>query len=104
MVLQGAVAIYLVRDQSEAAGPAKGALQVDYAVFRPTSGQDLTKVQANATDCAALNVAAQGMPEQALQRQTLAEAAVPPALRAVLSGLDAGESTIVPGGAGWANW
>lgn len=100
VVLQGAVAIYLVRDQSEAAGPAKGALQVDYAVFRPTSGQDLTKVQANATDCAALNVAAQGMPEQALQRQTLAEAAVPPALRAVLSGLDAGESTIVPGGSG----
>ncbi len=97
VALQGAVAIYLMRDQSEGAGAAKGALQVDYAVFRPASGQDLTKVQAQATECAGLDVAARGLPEQALQRQTSAEAAVPPQLRGVLAGLDAGESAIVAG-------
>lgn len=102
VALQGAVAIYLVRDQSEAAGPAKGAAQVDYAVFQPGAGQDLAQVQGKATDCAALNVAARGMPQQALQRQTVAEAAVPAALRGVLAGLDAGESAVVTG-AGGAN-
>jgi len=97
VALQGAVALYLVRDQSDAPGAVKGAPQVDYAVFQPAAGQDLAKVQAKATDCAGLDVAARGMPEQALQRQTVAEAAVPTALRGVLSGLDAGESAIVAG-------
>ena len=100
VALQGAVAIYLVRDQSEAAGPAKGAPQVDYAVFQPASGQDLVKVQGKATDCAGLDVAARGMPQQSLQRQTVAEAAVPAALRGVLAGLDAGESAVVAGAGG----
>ena len=97
VVLQGAVAMYLVRDQSIAAGDAKGAPQVDYAVFRPAAGQDLTAVQGKATDCAGLDVAARGLPEEALQLLTSAEAAVPPALRGVLAGLDAGESAIVAG-------
>ncbi len=95
VALQGAVALYLVRDQSEAAGAIKGAPQVDYAVFQPGAGHDLANVQAKTTDCAGLNVAARGMPEQALQRQTVAEAAVPAPLRAVLAGLDAGESAVV---------
>ena len=97
VALQGAVAIYLVRDQSEGTGAVKGAMQVDYAVLRPASGLDLAKVQGQATDCAGLDVAARGLPEQALQRQTLAEAALPQALRGVLAGLDAGESAVVAG-------
>ena len=102
VALQGAVAIYLVRDQSQAAGDAKGAAQVDYAVFQPAAGQDLAKVQGEATDCAGLDVAARGLPERSLQRQTVAESAAPGALRGVLAGLDAGESAIVAG-AGGAN-
>jgi peptidyl-prolyl cis-trans isomerase SurA len=102
VALQGAVAIYLLSDQSQAAGDAKGAAQVDYAVFQPAAGQDLTKVQGQATDCAGLDVAARGLPQEALQRQTVAEAAAPTALRGVLAGLDAGESAIVAG-AGGAN-
>jgi peptidyl-prolyl cis-trans isomerase SurA len=66
-------------------------------VFRPAAGQDLAAVQGKATDCAGLDVAARGLPEEALQRLTSAEAAVPPALRGVLAGLDAGESAIVAG-------
>ena len=57
----------------------------------------MTAVQGKATDCAGLDVAARGLPEEALQRLTSAEAAVPPALRGVLAGLDAGESAIVAG-------
>lgn len=97
VVLKGAVGIYLVRDQSEAPGEVKGASQVDYAVFRPAAGQDLAKVQGQTTDCAGLDVAARGLPEQALQRQTIAESALPPALRGVMAGLDAGESAVVAG-------
>lgn len=100
VALPGAVAIYLVRDQSEGAGPTKGAPQVDYAIFQPGAGQDLAKVQGQTTDCAGLNMAARGMPEQALQRQTVAESAVPAALRGVLAGLDAGESAVVAGAGG----
>jgi peptidyl-prolyl cis-trans isomerase SurA len=96
--LEGAVALYLVRDQSEGRGDTKGAPQVDYAIFRPAAGQDLTKVQGQITDCAGLDIAARGMPQEVLQRQTTAEAAVPAALRSVLAGLDAGESALVDGG------
>ena len=98
VMLEGAVALYLVRDQSEGRGDTKGAPQVDYAIFRPAAGKDLIKIQGQITDCAGLDVAARGMPQEVLQRQTTAEAAVPAALRSVLAGLDAGESALVGGG------
>ena len=98
----GAVGIYYLRDESQGAGPAKGAPQVDYAVFQPAAGQDLTRLQAASTGCDALYVAARGLPAAALQRQTQAEAAVPPALRGALAGLDAGESVILTGPSGRA--
>ncbi len=94
---QGTIALYFLRDQSEGAGPAKGAAVVDYAVFQPGTAADLTRLQASLTDCDQLNVQARGMPAAALQRQTLAEAAVPPGLRAAMAGLDAGESAVVTG-------
>lgn len=94
---QGSVALFLLRDQSQGKGAARGADMVDYAVFLPGAGVDLNRLQGKATDCAALDVAARGLPEPALQRQTMAEAAVPATLRPVLAGLDAGESTVVQG-------
>jgi peptidyl-prolyl cis-trans isomerase SurA len=99
---QGAVAIYMLRDESEAKGDARRAPQVDYAVFQPAPGQDLTRLQAASTGCDALDVAARGRPAAALQRQTQAESAVPPALRGALAGLDAGESVILTGPSGTA--
>lgn len=94
---QGVVAMYLLRDESQGKGAVRGAPQVDYAVFSPGGARDLARLHAQATDCAALDVAARGLPVASLQRQTQPEATVPAALRGVLASLDAGESAIVPG-------
>lgn len=99
---QGSVALYFLREVSQAAGPAKGAPQVDYAIFTPPSGMDLARVKARLTGCDELNPLARGLGETTLQRQTVAEASVPAALRATLAGLDAGESAIVTGSGGVA--
>ncbi len=97
---QGAVGLYLLSGQSVGAGPAKGAPDVDYAVFAPGAARDVVRLQASSTGCAALDVASRGLPAAALQRQTVAEAAVPASLRSVLAGLDAGESAVVAGAGG----
>ncbi|MGV8987363.1 MAG: peptidylprolyl isomerase [Cypionkella sp.] len=92
---KGALTIYFLRDVSQGAGPAKGPPMVDYAVFQPGAGSDVAKLKARLTSCDELYMAARGSPQQALQRQTVAEAALPPALRGAVAGLDAGESAIL---------
>ena len=94
---QGALALYFLRDESQGQGTAKGAPVVDYALFQPSRGEDLTKLKARLTSCDQLDVAARGMPTAALQRQTAAESAAPAGLRAAMAGLDAGESAVVTG-------
>lgn len=92
---KGAVTLYFLREVSQSGGDAKGASQVDYAVFTPPAGTDLTRIKARLIGCDELNPLARGLGEAALQRQTLAEASLPAALRAAISGLDAGESAVV---------
>lgn len=92
---KGAVTLYFLRDVSQSPGEAKGAPQVDYAIFTPPAGTDLARVKARLTACDGLYPLARGLAETALQRQTVAEASVPAGLRATLAGLDAGESAVV---------
>lgn len=97
---KGAVTLYFLRDVSQSPGEAKGAPQVDYAIFTPPAGTDLARVKARLTACDGLYPLARGLAETALQRQTVAEASVPTGLRATLAGLDAGESAVVQGTGG----
>ncbi len=91
----GAKALYFLRDVSVSSGPAKSVTLVDYAVFVPPVGADLVRLHASLNTCGGLNTAARGLPVEALQRQTVPEAALPPALRGPIAGLDAGESVIL---------
>lgn len=96
---EGALTFYFLRDAGEASN-GKGAMQVDYALYQPPSGTDLGRLQASLSGCDGLYVTARGLPATALQRQTVAEGAVPAGLRGALAALDAGESTVVTGPAG----
>lgn len=95
---QGAITLYFLRDESQVADPkggGKGAPIVDYALFQPGGAVDLVRLKQGLTSCDGLYVAARRLPPAALQRQTVAEAALPAALRGTVAGLDAGESALL---------
>lgn len=96
---QGALTFYFLRDVGQAGG-SKSAMQVDYALYQAPVGTDLGRLQASLSGCDGLYVTARGLPAAALQRETVAEGAVPASLRGALASLDAGESTVVTGPAG----
>ena len=99
---QGALTLYYLRDESQGKGTGKAAAMVDYAVFVPPGGTDLAALRGRLTGCDALYVAARGLAAPSLQRQTSPEASLPPALRAAMAGLDAGESAVLTGTSGAA--
>ena len=93
----GAVQMFLLRDKSLSGGEVVGAPQVDYAQFFAPAGTDLAAVRAGLDTCDDLYDAARLLPVQALQRTTVPESAVPPALRGVMADLDVGETAVVSG-------
>ena len=95
ITVPGAVELFLLRDISQAAGDAKGAPEVDYAVFAPPAATDLKILAGRLDTCDDLNPLARGLPAESLQRQTVAEAALPANLRSVIAGLDASEATVL---------
>lgn len=99
IAVTGAVELFLLRDISQSAGAAKGTPQVDYARFTPPAGSDLQALRGKLDGCADLNTAARGLPANSLQRQTVAESSLPPDLQGLISGLDASETAVLPGGA-----
>ena len=98
----GALTLYYLRDESQGKGDGKGAAMVDYAVFVPPNPANLATLRGRLVGCDELNVVARGLAALSLQRQTSPEASLPPALRAAMAGLDAGESTVLTGASGAA--
>ena len=98
----GAVELFLLRDISQGSGDAKGASEVDYAVLTQPAGTDLTRLRGLVDTCDNLYPSARGLPAEALQRQTVLESALPVSLRAIIAGLDAGETAVVSGANGSA--
>ena len=97
---QGSITLYFLRAESEGKGDRKGAAMVDYAVFVPPASADINALRGRLIGCDELNKAARGLPALALQRQTLAEASLPPELRGAMAGLDAGETAVLTGANG----
>lgn len=95
IVLGETVQLFYLRDLSQAEGEAKGALQVDYARLTVPAGLDLAAAAAGLDRCDDLWTLARGLSADAVQRQSLPEAALPADLRATLSRLDPGESAVL---------
>lgn len=97
IAVQGAVQLYLLRDISLGGGDAVGAQQVEYAQFFAPAGTDLAGVRAGLDTCDDLYDAKRGLPAESVQRVTVLEAGLSPALRAALAGMDPGETIVMPG-------
>ena len=95
--VQGAVQLFLLRDISLSGGDVIGAPEVEYAQFFAPAGTDLVAVRASLDTCDDLYDAAKFLPVEALQRATVPESSLPPALRGVMAGLDVGESAVMSG-------
>ena len=95
-----AVSLYFLRDRSLTKGETTGAMAVDYLRFVVASGTDTARMTADVDRCEDLMPFGRDLPEEALQRDTVPEAAVPADLAATLRGLDAGETTVITSAAG----
>lgn len=96
--VEGGVSIYYLRDRSPA--PATGPLSydVDFAVMGFAPGQEAAAAAAagKVISCGALYPVARGLPEEALQRQTLPQRGLPAPYAGVLAQMDPGEIRLVP--------
>ncbi|MBC7479089.1 MAG: peptidylprolyl isomerase [Pseudorhodobacter sp.] len=95
--IPGAGQLFLLRDKSMSAGDAVGAPEVEYAQFFAPAGTNLAAVRAGVDTCDDLYDAARGLPAESLQRATVLESGLAPALRAAVAGLDAGETAELQG-------
>lgn len=102
LTVDGGLAIYWLRDESE--GPGQGPTPTEVDILRlthPAADEALLHAAASrATRCGDLYPAGRGLPEDALQRQTLPEAGLPADLAQTLRAMDPGETQIRPTGAG----
>jgi peptidyl-prolyl cis-trans isomerase SurA len=91
----GGLRLYLLRDESETAGDRPLRFDVDYAVMAFAPGQEaaMQALAAQVSGCDELYPAARGLPEEVLQRQTDAEAALPASYAALLARMDPGETS-----------
>lgn len=95
IVLGETVQLFYLRDLSQAEGEAKGASQVDFARLNAPAGLDLAAFATRIGRCDDLWGLARGLSPDAVQRQTLPEAALPADLRAAIARLDPGETAIL---------
>jgi peptidyl-prolyl cis-trans isomerase SurA len=93
----GAVVLFYLRDITQGVGEGPVTMQVDYASFQLPPGLTEAMVQARTDRCDDLYPLASGLPEAALQRQTLPEAQLPAGIAASLGALDAGETAMSGG-------
>lgn len=94
--VEGGIAIYWLRDESE--GPGEGTPSYDLDILRlaygPGGEAALQSLAGKALRCGDLYPAARGLPEEALVRETLAERSLPADLAGVLAGMDPGEAVV----------
>jgi peptidyl-prolyl cis-trans isomerase SurA len=93
----GAVVLFYLRDITQGAGEGPIAMQVDYASFQLPPGLTKAAVDASTDRCEDLFPLASGLPEAALQRQSLPEAQLPAGLASSLGALDPGETAMSGG-------
>ena len=95
--VQGAVAVFLLRDLQEASGRRAPGGAVDYATLLIPGGRsdaalaEAARVRARVDVCDDLYGVARGLPAERLQRQTLPVGQIPAAIAQQLSQLDEGE-------------
>lgn len=94
----GSVVMFYLRDITQGAGDGPVGMTVDYATFLLPPGVTEVSVQARTDRCEDLYPLANGLPESALQRQTVPESQLAAGVAAALAPLDAGE-TAMRGGA-----
>ena len=95
--VQGAVAVFLLRDLEEASGRRAPGGAIDYATFLIPGGRtdaalaEAARIRARVDVCDDLYGIARGLPADRLQRQTLPAGQIPAAVAQQLAQLDAGE-------------
>ena len=97
------VQLYFLRDVSQAEGEVKGASEVEYIQFFAPAGLDLAGLSRSLDTCDDVYDLARGLPAEAVQRATLAEAGLPGALSGAIAALDPGETALLPGAGGTAS-
>ena len=91
--VEGGIALYYLRDESEGPGTGPLSYNIEYARLALPPGQEpaLQALAGKATRCGDLYPAGRGLPEEALQIQTVAEASLPGDLAPLFAGMDPGE-------------
>ena len=95
--VQGAVAVFLLRDLQEASGRRAPGGAIDYATFLIPGGRsdaalaEAARIRARVDVCDDLYGVARGLPAERLQRQTLPVGQIPAAVAQQLDQLDEGE-------------
>jgi peptidyl-prolyl cis-trans isomerase SurA len=102
IVSKDRVMLLFVRDRSTSAGEASGAMAIDYVRLVLPPGSDVSRIVATVDRCEDLLPFGRGLPEEAIQRETIAQGAAPGDISAVLDVLDAGESQVITNVAGFA--
>ena len=93
----GSVVMFFLRDITQGGGDGPVGMTLDYATFALPPGMTKAIVQARTDRCEDLFPLANGLPESALQRQTLPESQLAAGVAAALAPLDAGETTMSGG-------
>lgn len=96
--LESSIAVFLMRDLEVVTAGTPETLLIDYAVYTAASAQDAAEVQARIDTCDDLYGVAKGLPEARLIRETESSTQVPAFVRAAISDLDTGESTVIERG------
>ncbi len=94
--VSGGIAIYYLRDESQAAGPTKPPFDVDYAELTFAEAGVAQSVAASVSRCEDLYPLARGLPEEAVIRETQPERRLPHDLAALFAHMDPGETTTRP--------
>lgn len=98
----GSVMLLFLRDRSVSAGAGPGSPMVDLVRLVVAPGTDTDRLRAGLDRCEDLMPLGRGLPEEVMQRQTLLESSLPADIAGLVARLDAGESGVIPSGAGQA--
>ncbi|MFO1165948.1 MAG: peptidylprolyl isomerase [Paracoccus sp. (in: a-proteobacteria)] len=95
LTVPGAVVVFFLRDTRGTLRPGASEQILDYVRVTLASTDDAARMAANSDSCADLFVAARGLPEAQIQRQSLPQGQVPTDQGIRLAMLDDNETTVV---------
>jgi peptidyl-prolyl cis-trans isomerase SurA len=94
--VDGGIALYWLRDESEGPGKSLPAMDVDFARLIFPTGAAAAEAAGRALRCGDLYPVARALGQTGMGRTTEAEAALPADLRAALASMDPGEVRLTP--------